>query len=460
MYSSAVQLVEKHRALIADAFAYIWKNPETGYKEWKTHRFLAQAFQKLGYTLNEAGNIPGFCADIDTGRPGPTVAVFGELDGLICPTHPDADPETGAVHSCGHCAQAAALLGLAAALKEPGALDGMSGKIRLVAVPAEELIEAGWREELRKQGVIRYFGGKPEFLHRGLLDGVDLSFMIHSMAGPAGTGSINKGSNGCMTKRMVFGGRSAHAGGAPHKGRNALYAANQALSAINALRETFQDKHHIRVHPILTEAGSSVNAIPDRVVMECYVRAADAESLQDANERVNRAMAASAASLGCTLTIDDQHGYFPRVYPQGLMELSREAMEQVLDEVRYLDQGWGTGCSDMGDMTMLMPAIHPFIGGAQGAAHSDGFMFPDAETSCTDSAKVQLVMLRMLLENDAAKAKKLLADFKPVFASKEEYFRHVDAMTACWEAVRFMDNGNVLILPAAEKIDPLANDQT
>ena len=62
--------------------------------------------------------------------------------------------------------------------------------------------------------------------------------------------------------------------------------------------------------------------------------------------------------------------------------------------------------------------------------------------------------------DDLEQAKKILADFKPVFASKEEYFRHVDAMTACWEAVRFMDNGNVLILPAAEKIDPLANDQT
>lgn len=445
-----VQFAEKHRKLIGAAFDYLWKNPETGYKEWKTHKYLADRFEELGYTLKTAGNIPGFTAEMDTGHPGPTVAVFGELDGLIVPTHPEADPETGAVHSCGHCAQAAALLGLAAALKEPGALDGMCGKIRLVAVPAEELIEVGWREEQRKAGVIRYFGGKPEFLYRGLLDGVDMCFMIHTMAGAADTGKIIKGTNGCMTKRAVFGGVSAHAGGAPHKGRNALYAANQALSAINALRETFRDQDHIRVHPILTEAGSSVNAIPDRVVLECYIRAADAESLQDANVRVNRAIAASAAALGCTLTVDDKHGYFPRVHDQGMIQVTKEAMEQTLAKTVYEPEGWGTGCSDLGDMTMLMPAVHPSIGGAVGAAHGDQYTIPQAEDSCVNSAKVQLVMLQLLLKNGAARAKQILENFKPVFSSKEEYFRHVDAMTACWEAVLYRENGSVIILPTAD----------
>lgn len=460
MYTSGAQLVEKHTEQIAAAFDYIWKNPETGYKEWKTHRYLAEAFRTLGYTLTEAGNIPGFCADIDTGRPGPTVAVFGELDGLICPTHPDADPETGAVHSCGHCAQAAALLGLAAALKEPGAMDSMSGKIRLVAVPAEELIEVGWREEQRQAGVIRYFGGKPEFLHRGLLDGVDMCFMIHTMNGEPGKGKVIPGTNGCMTKQAIFHGKAAHAGGSPHKGKNALYAATQALSAINALRETFQDKHHIRVHPILTEAGSSVNAIPDRVVLECYVRAADGDSMQDANRRVNQALAASAAALNCGLTIDDKHGYFPRIHDQGMMKVAHEAMEQTLDIAIYDPDGWGTGCSDLGDMTVLMPAVHPSIGGAVGSFHSESFTMPKATESCVNSAKIQITMLEILLRDGAARAKEILTNFTPVFASKEAYFQFVDGMTARWEAVQYTEDGNVLILPAAEKIDPLANDQT
>jgi hypothetical protein len=162
--SDFAKYVEKHRDLILDSLDYIWKNPETGYKEWKTHKYMKDIFEKLGYELIEAGDIPGFTAEVDTGKDGPTVAVFGELDALICATHPEADKETHAVHSCGHCAQAAALIGLAAALKEEGALDGMCGKIRLVAVPAEELIEVEYRESLRKQGIIKYFGGKPEFM--------------------------------------------------------------------------------------------------------------------------------------------------------------------------------------------------------------------------------------------------------------------------------------------------------
>ena len=160
-------MIEKHRQEMQDVLDFMWENPETGYREWKANAYLKEAYEKLGYQLVMAGDIPGFYTDLDTGRPGPKILILGELDSLICLEHPDADPETGAVHACGHCAQSAALLGLAAALKEPGALDGLSGSIRLCVVPAEELIETGFREELRKKGIIHYFGGKVEFLYRG-----------------------------------------------------------------------------------------------------------------------------------------------------------------------------------------------------------------------------------------------------------------------------------------------------
>lgn len=447
--------VEKHRQLIADAFTYLWKNPETGYKEWKSHKYLADAFEKLGYKLTLAGDIPGFTAELDTGRPGPTVAVFGELDGLYCPTHPEADPETGAVHACGHCAQVAALLGLAAGLKEPGALDSMSGKILLVVVPAEELIEIGYREELRKKGIIKYFGGKPEFLYRGLLDGVDMCFMLHSGSGKdAGVGRVGgRGTNGCMTKEVVFHGKSAHAGGAPHKGINALYAANQAMSAINALRETFQDNDHIRVHPILTAAGESVNAIPDRVVLECYVRGADANSIKEANDKVNRAIAGSALALGASVTISDKHGYCPRIYDRELLKVTNEAMNMAMNETIFDENGWGTGCSDLGDMSMLMPAVHPGFYGAVGTGHGSDYVFPDGGLSCLYAAKTQIVMLWLLLRDEAARAKMIIEGFKPTFASKEEYFAFADAMTACWDAVSYREDGSVVLLLQADTVN-------
>ena len=153
MWYQHLAAVEKHRQRVLDALDYIWRNPETGYKEWKTHDYMVRQFEALGYELTCAGDIPGFYTVLDTGRPGPELLILGEMDSLIVPGHPDADPETGAVHACGHAAQCAALVGIAAALKEPGALDDLSGRIRLCAVPAEEMIEIGYRMGLQEQGV-------------------------------------------------------------------------------------------------------------------------------------------------------------------------------------------------------------------------------------------------------------------------------------------------------------------
>jgi amidohydrolase len=298
---------------------------------------MEETFSKLGYELTLAGNIPGFTAEIDTDKEGPTIAVFGEMDALICGSHPAADSETGAVHSCGHCAQAAALIGLAAALKEEGALDGMCGKIRLVAVPAEELIEIEYREELRKQGIIKYFGGKPEFMWRGLLNGVDMAFMIHTGVGNEPSFSINRGTNGCIAKTMTFKGVSSHAGGAPHKGVNALYAANLALNAVNALRETFIDDKHIRFHPIITHGGDAVNAIPETVTMESYVRGASMQEIVKVNKKINRAMAASAAAIGAKLHLRDIPGYWVRQYPDDFRLAFEEAAKLVVDNVKLTE---------------------------------------------------------------------------------------------------------------------------
>ena len=440
-----MEAVAKHRQLIFDTLDYIWKNPETGYREWKTHAYLEEEFAKLGYELTLAGDIPGFTALVDTGREGPTVAVFGELDALINVSHPEADPQTGAVHSCGHCAQASALLGLAAALKEPGVLDGLCGKILLVAVPAEELIEVGFREELRKAGTIHYFGGKPEFLYRGLLDGVDIAFMIHTGGGEPGTGGTGGGSNGCLTKNICYKGVAAHAGGAPHRGVNALYAANLGLNAINALRETFQDASHIRVHPIITSGGDSVNAIPDAVYLESYIRGATMDEIAAVNTKVNRALAATAAAIGANVHINDQPGYWPRIYDKTLLPVLRDAMEQVLDKVNYAPESWAGGCSDIGDLGALMPILHPHVSGAVGDAHGKAYYIRDPESACVKSAQCQLVFLAMILGDGAKLAKEAIANYQPQFATKEEYFAYVDKLTLDKDAVAYNEDGTVTL---------------
>ena len=439
--------VEKHRRLILDSLDYLWKNPEAGYKEWKTHAYAKAAFEKLGYSVTEAGNVPGFTALADTGRPGPRLAIFGEMDALIIPGHPECDPETGAVHACGHCAQLAALIGIAAALKEPGALDGLSGQILLVAVPAEELIEIEERIAMRREGKIKYFGGKPEFLYRGLLDGVDLSFMVHT-SGPCegghGAGS-NGGSNGLIAKTVSFQGVSAHAGGAPHRGVNALYAATLALNAINSLRETFQDSHHIRVHPIITGGGASVNAIPDLVTMESYVRGADMPSIVDANDKVNRAIAGAAAAMGARACITDFPGYWPRLNKPDFIGAFQKGAEAAGMTFHYNQSAWGTGCSDMGDMAAVMPAAHPYANGAVGNSHGVDYRIADPENACVDSAKMQLQTARILLENDAVLAKQIVTDYTPAFASFQEYFDFVDSLDMEKQTVTYGEGGQITL---------------
>ena len=441
--SEYAKYVEKHKDLILNSLDYLWANPETGYKEWKTHKFLVEQYEKLGYKLTTAGNIPGFVTEIDTGKEGPTVAVFGEMDAIICATHPEADKTTGAVHSCGHCAQGAALLGLAAALKEEGALDGMCGKIRLIVVPAEELLEIEYREELRKNGVIKYFGGKPEFMWRGLLDGVDMAFMFHTGGNSEQNFNIERGSNGCIAKTMTFKGVSAHAGGSPHNGINALYAANVALSATNALRETFIDSEHIRFHPIITRGGDSVNAIPDTVTMESYVRGATMESIVANNKKINRAVSAAAAAMGASVHLRDIPGYWVRNYPDDFREAFVDAAKQVLDKV-YITEGWSTGCSDIGDVGAIMPTIHPNVSGATGSFHGKDFYIEDKETACVKSAEAQLVLLSVLLKDGAKRAKQIVENYKPQFASMKEYFEFADKLNIDKQAVIYQDDKVIL----------------
>lgn len=441
-----VEAVPQFEEIMHKAYRYFWENPETGYKEWKGHAYLAEAFRALGYELTEAGNIPGFYTDLDTGRPGPLVLVLGELDALICRTHPECDPQTGAVHCCGHACQVAALLGLAAALKVPGALDGLCGTIRLMAVPAEELIEVEYREQLRQKGIIRYYGGKVEFMHRGFMDGVDVAFMIHTSS-TVGThaGGVSKGSNGCIAKTITYTGKSAHAGGSPHKGINALYAANQGLAAINALRETFRDEDHIRVHPIITWGGTVVNAIPERVTMESYIRGASLKAILEANVKVNRALAASAAALGANVELSDRPGYSPRVHDDGLVELTREAMEETLETVEYDPTGWSTGCSDLGDVSMVIPSVHPYIGGAEGNGHGADYFITHPYTATVDSARVQAAMLVKLLENGGARTEEIKKNFKAPFPSMEAFFACIDAVTMDQKAVSYNEDGTVTL---------------
>ena len=434
--------VDKYKKLIYDTEKYIFENPETGYKEKKTSKYLEDIFESLGYELTRAKDITGFYTVIDTGRKGPEVLILAELDSIICPSHPNADPVTGAAHSCGHNAQCAALVGIAAALKEPNALDGLCGRIRLCAVPAEELLEIEYRRGLRDKGIIKYFGGKSEFLYRGYFDGVDIAFMVHTSM----TFRVNSGSVGCLAKNITYKGVAAHAGGSPWNGKNALYAATCGINAVNAIRETFKESDIIRVHPIITQGGSMVNAIPEVATLESYVRGKTYEGIIEANKRVNQALCGAALSLGNNIDIVDISGYSPLVNDKNMIKLCREAAAQSIPQYPFTESSvYSSGSTDMGDLSTIMPVVHPYAGGSTGKSHGNDYHIADVDAACVNSARWQLCMLCMLLKDNAERAYKIIEEYTPLFSSKNEFLAFMDSLNTSGDRISYNEDGTASV---------------
>lgn len=428
--------VEKHSKLILDAERYIWKHPETGFKEYETSAYMERIFTDLGYKLDKPNDITGFVTTLDTGKEGPTVLILGELDSIICPEHPECNKETGAVHSCGHNAQCAALVGIAAALKEPGILDKFCGKIKLCAVPAEELLEIEYRAKLREKGVIRFFGGKPEYLARGYFDDVDLAFMVHTSS----NFSVRGGSVGCIAKKITYKGKASHAGGSPWNGINALYAANCGLNAVNAIRETFREKDIIRVHPIITKGGAMVNAIPGEATLESYIRGESFEAMVRENKKVNRAFIGAALSLGANIDVTDYAGYAPLKNCEDLMMIAKKAAENIIPEEEFsYSNAIGSGSTDMGDLSCVMPVVHPYAGGNKGTSHGSDYYIADPVRACVKSAQMQLAMLYLLLEDNAKRANEIVANYKAPYTIKE-YLDFMESLNRTGDRIEYSES--------------------
>ena len=270
--SSAEEIVQISKAIL--------QHPEPGFRELKTSKLVAEKFKELGVSTREGIAITGIKGELRGGGDGPSVALIGELDSLIVVDHPYADPDNGAAHACGHHAQIGMLIEATIGLMSGEVLSSLSGRLVLIAAPAEEYIEIEYRDTLRRQKKLEFLGGKPEFIRLGELDDVDIAMMCHTTSNDDdGKLCMSGTSNGILAKKIQFIGRGSHAGGAPHLGVNALNAALLALMAIHANRETFRDEDTIRVHPIITKGGEAVSAVPADVRMETFVRGRTLDSI-------------------------------------------------------------------------------------------------------------------------------------------------------------------------------------
>ncbi|MDO5532700.1 amidohydrolase [Sutterella sp.] len=412
---------------LADA---IYAEPELGYKEVKTSAKVRAAFDELGIGHQDGIAGTGVKARLRGARPGRTVALLGELDAIICRSHPASDPMTGAAHCCGHNVQIANVLAVGAALQITGAMAHLAGDVVLFAVPAEEYVEIEWRRSLKEAGRLRFFSGKQELIARGAFDDIDLALMMHvnPTDRPEGDFQVGASSNGYLAKLVEYRGRAAHAACAPDEGVNALNAAMLGVLGVNALRETFRESDVVRFHPIISSGGDLVNVIPDRVKIESYTRASNVEALERYNSAANRALKAGAAALGAECRIEDFHGCLPLRPDEGFRTILRENARRIFGEEGIYEGEHSAVSTDMGDVSHLMPVVHPWVGCVHGALHGSDYRVASEEVAYVKSPEVLAMTIIDLLWDDGAEADRICRGFRPVF-TKESYLKFIDSLT-------------------------------
>ncbi len=410
-----------------DVFAFyesVYAEPEFGYKEVKTSAKFRKFLDGLGVKHQDGIAITGVRADLPGRDHKFRVALMGELDAIKVPAHQDADPETGAVHACGHAAQLASVAAAAAALTDSGMMEELDGDICILATPAEEVIEIEYRNKLREEGKIDFICGKAQMIKDGVFDDIDASIMQHtSICSDEYVAGATSSNNGFVGKLIKYTGKPAHAGAAPWNGVNALNAALLGLMGINAQRETFRDEDHIRVHPIITKGGDIVNTVPADVRLESYVRGSNPMAILDASAKVDRALTAGADAVGAKCNILTLSGDFPCVQCEDLNKLMYENLKTLVgDGAAYTCPGFGGGSSDQGDVSAIIPSIQSYFTGATGGLHQETYRMVDRRNAILTAAKGMLMTAVDLLYDGAACGLEVKKNFTPVM-TKEQYLK-------------------------------------
>ena len=420
-------IIDGQSATVMDAVKDVGAHPELGFKEFRSSDVVNDFLRSAGFDTERNLAITGIKAKLKNDHAGPNIAVIGELDGIICRESNSADKITGATHNCGHNLQLGVMMAVAQAFKKSGVASQLGGNISFIASPAEEYIELEYRAELRKRGDIRYFGGKQELVRCGAFDDVDAAMMVHAQSNTPYpfVGTVNTG-NGLIAEMIRYIGKTAHAAAAPEEGINALHAAVLGINAVNAMRETFRDEDRNRVHYIITKGGDAVNSVPADVRLECFVRSSTVTSMMQLLEKTERAFRSGGDALGAVTEIKRRSGYFPLTCNQELNVLFAENARQFIPENQIATINFFKASTDMGDITHLMPAIHPLVGGVDGALHAANFELVDTGAAIITPAKIVASTLIDLLFDDAAKLRLIMEKNRPVLR-KPAYFELLDS---------------------------------
>ena len=367
--------IDSNAAAILDRSRHLFHTPELGYREFETGRLIRGWLEGWGVPC-ESASYTGL--PVTLGRGEPVVAVLADMDGL-----PRRAGE-GRIHSCGHSLQTSAALALIEALKD----EPLNGTLKVIFTPAEEMIDFDYRQSLVARGLVKYPSGKQDMIARGVFDGVDAVLSCHASGEPNCRFDVGSALKGFVVFKAVYTGVGAHAGAAPFAGKNALHAALLAQTAIAFLKDRFDPQDGVNVRPVISEAAGTVNIVPDRAVVETYVRARTQSALFAAADLVENCLRRCGQALDIETEVLRRPGFLPLSQSREINALVKENMLLLCGPEQIRENLLSGASGDVGDVGTLLPTVQFGFTGVSGRFHGDDFAVSDEETACLCPPKI------------------------------------------------------------------------
>jgi len=318
--------VELQRQQLIQLSLNIHDNPELGFEEEKASAWLTSYLEESGFHVERgiAGLATAFRATYSQGRP--RIALLAEYDAL---------PKMG--HGCGHNIIAASAVG--AAVASESIIDQLGGSVVVLGTPGEEV-----------------FGGKIDMVKAGTFKEIDVAMIVH----PNLRNMVAIQALACSSLEVEFFGRPAHAAAQPYKGINALDAMILAFTSINSLRQHIRSE--ARIHGIITDGGEAPNVVPAHSAAVFLIRAPDNVYLAELEEKVLNCFTGASVASGARLEYRwRDRSYAPMRNNATLAGLFKQNLESLGRHVEAFDPRFGFGSTDMGNVSQVVPSIHPTI---------------------------------------------------------------------------------------------------
>ncbi|HEY8173626.1 MAG TPA: M20 family metallopeptidase [Dehalococcoidia bacterium] len=322
----AMQAIDEHGDELVALSLRIHAHPELAFHEESASEWLTASLRDNGFDVTPgiAGLPTAFRAVAGEGQP--VVAVLAEYDAL-----------PGIGHGCGHNIIATTAVGAGIGVRS--VISDLQGSVHVIGTPAEEV-----------------YGGKVAMIRAGAFEGLDAAIMTH----PGTRDSVDAKALACSELRIEYHGREAHAAAQPERGVNALEAMIIAFNAVNSLRQHI--RRSARVHGVITHGGDAPNIVPGHSAASFMVRAEDDEYLEELKLKVAACFEAGAMATGARMELKwNENQYAAMNTNRPIAEAHRKNLAAIGREVPVDDRPRPLGSTDMGNVSKIVPGIHPSI---------------------------------------------------------------------------------------------------